>query len=203
MYPSDGPNETTTPASGPDQEPNVSGQSAGRGGRFTPKNMFLASLALCAGAFIAAVVFGVLWWTSANSDETRVAEAREDVLSVASDAIQAYTEFDYENPDAYRDGQLALSTKGMRDQINQAWKNVRQIIVENKQSAETTIFDIAVDELNEREGKAAVIASLEVEIKRGEESATKRVRIQTQMERVDGTWKLSGIGQFPLIPPGT
>lgn len=194
----DGPDEVEATAPVADQVSAGSATGEGAGGFFTSRNMFLLALAVSIGAFVVAAVFGVLWWTAAASDESETAAGREEVIVAASQAIRAFTEFDHQNPDRFRDSQLAIATTGMRSQIEQSWPKLREAIVKGKRSANTTIFDIAVDELNLHEGKASVIAALEVQVKGGEETAKKRIRIQTQMERVEDSWKLAGIDQVPV-----
>ncbi len=202
----DAPDRSIEETTSADRDDLREGGQAGkgpRGGLLSPKNAFLVTLSVSIAAFVVAVVFGVLWWTAVASDESDTAQAREQVIEASAQAIKAYTEFDHTEPDLFRDSQMAVSTKEMQNQIEQSWPGLREAIVNNKRSASTRIFDIAVDELNVHEGKAAVIASLEVEVKGGEDTASKRIRIQTQMERVEDSWKLPGIDQVPVIPSGS
>lgn len=196
----DGPDEVGGTAPAADQVSGGSATGGGSGGFFTSRNMFLLALAVSIGAFVVAAVFGVLWWTAAAGDESETAATRDEVIVASSEAIRAFTEFDEQNPDAFRESQLAIANEDMKAQIEQSWPKLREAIVKGKRSATTTIFDIAVEELNVHEGKASVIAALEVQVKGGKETAKKRIRIQTQMERVEDSWKLAGIDQVPVEP---
>ncbi|SNR70633.1 hypothetical protein SAMN06265360_11579 [Haloechinothrix alba] len=179
---------------------------SGPTGLLTVRNAFVAALAFFAVAFVAAAVLGVLWWTSASGEDATIAEQRDEVIEAADRAARAYTEFDHENPDEFRDNQIAVSTEEMREQIELSWENLRDFVAESEQSASTTVFDIAVDELDVQEGSAGVLAALGVDVTQGEESVSKRIRVQLHMERVDTdgdeAWKLAGIDQVPVVPPG-
>lgn len=162
------------------------------------KKAFLVVLAINVVAFGVAAVFGVLWWTTTAGDKPEVAEARDGVITAASRAIRAFTQFDHEDLNQFRTNQMAVSTEDMQSQIEQTWPNLREEVVKSRRSASTTIFDIAVDELNVGDGKASVIAALEVRVDDAGETVKKRIRIQAQMERVEDSWKLAGIGQVPV-----
>lgn len=178
----------------------------GIGGLLTAKNAFLAALAVCVAGLIVAVLFGVLWWSSATGDEARIAEERDAVVAASESALRAYTEFDHENPQEYKENQLAVSNDEMQDQIEASWADLEEFIVENEQSVHTTVFDVAVDDLDVHEGVASVIGSLEVEVGQAGQVGTNRLRVQTEMERVEENgnqqWKLAGIDQVPVIPQG-
>ncbi|MDV6013144.1 hypothetical protein [Haloechinothrix sp. LS1_15] len=173
---------------------------------FTARNALFAALGFFAAAFIAAVVFGVLWWNASASEDAAVAHARDDVTEAADQAVRAYTEFDHEDPEAFRDNQMAVSTAEMQEQIELSWEGLQEVLAESEQSASTTVYDIAVDELDAHDGNAGVLAALGVTVTHGEESTERRIRVQMHMERVaeDGAeeWKLAGIDQVPVVPPG-
>lgn len=160
----------------------------------TPRKVFVGALVLSLVTFVVMAVFGVLWWTSATGEESDVASARDEVVQQAAEGVKAITEFDYRDLDGAKNRQLAVATDEMRAQIEQAWKSrERGDLEKNKRSATTTIFDIAVDELNVREGKAKVLAAVEVKITDTKDNGVQRLRFQADMERVDDVWKLAAI----------
>lgn len=174
----------------------------GAGGPLKGRTAFNVSLVAAAVAFVAAVLFGVLWWSAASGDQAEISSARDEASAAAQGAIAAFTQFDYRQPEEYANSQIAVSTDEWAKQIEPNKKRLSEVIAKSKQVATSKILDIAVDELNAHEGKASVIASLEATVTRGEENATKRIRIQVDMTRVDGVWKVAGIDQVSVVPPG-
>lgn len=200
---SDQPSGSSTHGDGPNQMTAARAAQASPGG-LTSKKVFLTALAVTVVAFLAAATFGVLWLTTAAGEESEVAETRDEVVQEATKGVKAFTEFDYRSLDDARNRQMAISTKEMQGQLEQIWQpKAREAIIKQKRSASTTVFDIAVDELNTREGKARVLAALEVKLAEGEQSGVQRLRIQAEMERVDGVWKIAGLDRIAEAPPGS
>ncbi|MFD2397407.1 hypothetical protein ACFSVJ_12400 [Prauserella oleivorans] len=113
---------------------------------------------------------------------------------------------DHENLDAYFNRQKEIATGELRDQITQAEQTYRKAISEAKTKVTTTVQDVAVNELNEREGKASALATASTNVTRGQEQGTKTMRLEIQLTRVDEggeqVWKVSQIGDVPVAATG-
>ncbi|GAA5122188.1 hypothetical protein [Haloechinothrix salitolerans] len=179
---------TVSRAEPQEPEPNV----------FARQPVFLVASVLVAVGLIAAVTFGILWWVKSSSDAAQNAEARDEVVAAAEEAITAFAEVDYENPDKYRNQQVAVSTEELAQHVKDGWKQARQVIVKAQRSSEITFFDVAVEELNAYDGTATAIASSEVTLSFEDQSAQLPRRWRAQLERVEGEWKLSDIELVPL-----
>lgn len=160
--------------------------------------VFLVASVLVMVGLIASVTFGILWWVTSSSDAAQNAKARDEAVAAAEQAIAAFAEVDYQNPDKYRNQQVAVSTDELAKHVNDGWKQARQVIVQAKRSSEIKFFDIAVEELNAYEGTASVIASSEVTLSFEDQSAKLPRRWRAQLKRVDGEWKLSDIELIPI-----
>ncbi|WP_232376374.1 hypothetical protein [Amycolatopsis aidingensis] len=182
-----------------------SGQDAGRDDKL-PKRLVFAAGALAVAALVTAGVFGVQWWSAAADDNIDLAQAREEVIRVGSSAVKAFTELDYNKPDQFFDRSVAVSTDELAEQINNARESNKKQMLEAKTVANTTVLDLAVDELNDHEGKARFLAAIQVEVTKGDQTSVKPMRIEVEMSRVDEggdqVWKVSGISQVPVIGAG-
>lgn len=172
-------------------------------GELLSSKRFLITLGVAVVALIAAVVMGVLWWTSESSDEHRVAEAREQVVLSVRQGITAYTEIDHTKPDAYREGQREISTNELFQQNQGGWEEAREDIKKNEIMVKAKIFDVGVLELNTHKGEAVALAAIEVtRSTKGMEPTPGRMRMITKLQRVDDEWKLADIQHVPEIPNG-
>ncbi|WP_235999435.1 hypothetical protein [Qaidamihabitans albus] len=171
-----------------------------------PRWLLLGTAALAAASFIVAAVFGVMWWVAASDDSADIANARENVVRATGTAVKAFTELDYENPDAYFSRQKEITTGELHKQIGQSEETYRKAIAEAKTKVVSTVQDIAVEELNDHEGKASALATVSNKVTQGETESTKTLRLQVQMTRVDENgeqvWKLSSIGEVPVVGTG-
>lgn len=171
-----------------------------------PRRLVFGALALSIAALVTAAIFGVQWWAAASDDNVDLAQTREDVVRVGSSAVKAFTELDYRNPDQFFDRSVAVSTKEYGEQVNAGREANKKTMVDAKTIATTNILDIAVEELNNHEGKTRFLAAIQVEVKQGENSSVKPMRLEVQMTRVDSNgeqaWKVSGIDPVPVVKPG-
>lgn len=165
---------------------------------FARQPVFLVASVFVAVGLIAAVTFGILWWMKSGSDAAKNAAARDEVVAATEQAVSAFAEVDYQNPDKYRNQQVAVSTDELAKHVKDGWKQARQVIVKAKRSSEIKFFDVAVEELNAYEGTATAIASSEVTLSFDDQSAKLPRRWRAQLKRVDGEWKLSDIELIPI-----
>jgi Mce-associated membrane protein len=187
----------------------LAGEVAGKpadGGAQLPRWALLGSAAFALAALLAAAVFGVQWWVSASNGNAALAAAREDVVRAGGAAVKAYTEVDYNDLDGFFNRQKAVSDPAMRDQLTQLEPTYRKALSDAKTKVVTTIQDIAVEELNDHDGKASFLAAISTQVSQGTQSSVKALRLEVQMTRVNanGTqaWKLSGIDNVPLVAAG-
>lgn len=176
------------------------------GGTQLPRWALLGSAAFALAALLAAAVFGVQWWVSASNGNADLAAAREDVIRAGGSAVKAYTEVDYNDLDGFFNRQKAVSDPAMVGQLTQLEPTYRKALSDAKTKVVTTIQDIAVEELNDHDGKASFLAAISTQVSQGTQSSVKALRLEVQMTRVDdnGTqaWKLSGIDNVPLVAAG-
>ncbi|GAA1207083.1 hypothetical protein [Prauserella alba] len=177
---------------------------AGPGRSAPPRWAVLGAAAFATAALVVAAVFGVWWLVSATGDDAEVAAQRQDVTRVAGQAVTAFTELDHTKLDEYFSRQKELSTGELANQIKQAEKTYREAITKAKSKVTTTVHDVAVSELNEREGKASAIVAASADIKRGDQEGMKTMRLEVQLSRdgQDGPWKVSQIGDVPVTGGG-
>jgi Mce-associated membrane protein len=187
----------------------LAGEVAGKpadGGAQLPRWALLGSAAFALAALLAAAVFGVQWWVSASNGNAALAATREDVVRAGGAAVKAYTEVDYNDLDGFFNRQKAVSDPAMRDQLTQLEPTYRKALSDAKTKVVTTIQDIAVEELNDHDGKASFLAAISTQVSQGTQSSVKALRLEVQMTRVNdnGTqaWKLSGIDNVPLVAAG-
>ncbi|WP_020668444.1 hypothetical protein [Amycolatopsis nigrescens] len=171
-----------------------------------PRRLVFGAAALATAAFLAAALFGVLWGVAAADDNANRAAEREDVVRVGSAAVLAFTQLDFNRPDEFFDQQVKAATKEIGEQINAGREANKKTLAEAKTVATTKILDLAVDELNGDEGKARFLAAIQVDVKQGDKSSTKPMRLEVTMSRIDENgsqvWKVSGIEQVPVVSAG-
>jgi Mce-associated membrane protein len=171
-----------------------------------PRWALLGSAAFALAGLVAAAVFGIQWWVSANNGNASLAAARDDVVRVGGAAVKAYTEVDYKDLNGFFARQKAVSDPTMQAQLTQLEPTYRQALGDAQTTVATTIQDIAVEELNEHEGKASFLVAISTEVTKGTAHSVKPLRLEVQMSRIaengQQVWKLSSIGDVPLVAAG-
>ncbi|MEC3976480.1 hypothetical protein [Amycolatopsis sp. H20-H5] len=162
----------------------------------------LGGAAFALAALIAAAIFGIQWWVAAGDGNYDLAKSRDDVVRAGGTAIKAYTEVNYEDLDGFFNRQKALSDQAMNDQLTKAEPTYRKALADAKTKVVTTIQDIAVEELDDHEGKASFLAAITTQVTQPTGSATKSLRLEISMSRVGQDWKVSGIDNVPLVAAG-
>jgi Mce-associated membrane protein len=161
-----------------------------------PNYVVLAGLALVMVAAFFAVWYGVSWANSANDDTLSRAKTRDEVDRIARQAIITFHTLDYRKVDEGLDNWQNASTGALRDEVVGRRASAKQAIQDAKTITSANVLSLAVTELNRDEGKATVIAAVEVAVTpEGKQAEKKYMRIQGVLERAGDGWKLSGIGQ--------
>jgi Mce-associated membrane protein len=164
--------------------------------------LVLGAAALALAALIAAILFGVMWWVAANDDNADLAASRESVVKAGTNALKAYTEVDYQDLDGFFARQKSVSDATMSQQIDQSAPTFRKALSDAKTKVTTDVQDIAVEELDDHEGKASFLAAIATTVTQGDKSSAKPLRLEVSMTRVGDEWKLSGIDSVPLVAAG-
>ena len=164
--------------------------------------LVLGAAALALAALIAAAIFGIMWWAAASDDNADLAASREAVVKAGTNALKAYTEVDYTDLDGFFARQKAVSDDKMGQQIDQSAPTFRKALSDAKTKVTTDVQDIAVEELDDHEGKASFLAAIATTVTQGDKSSAKPLRLEVSMTRVGGEWKLSGIDSVPLVAAG-
>ncbi|WP_410604417.1 hypothetical protein [Amycolatopsis sp. lyj-90] len=166
------------------------------------RTLVLGAAAFALAAFVAAAIFGVQWAVAASDDNADLARSRDDVVKAGGTAIKAYTEVDFEKLDEFFNRQKAVSDEKMGQQLAQLEPTYRKALGDAKTKVATTIQDIAVEELDDHEGKASFLAAITTQVTQGDKASSKALRLEVSMTRVGDEWKLSGIDNVPLVAAG-
>jgi Mce-associated membrane protein len=196
---------STNPATTEEAEEEVTPSAAAPSSRAlpgSPRIWLLGAGAFALAALVVAVVFGIMWWSAASGDNAALAQSRDEVVQQGTKAVKAYTEVDYTHLDDYFANQKAVSNDDMAKQIDAARPNYSKALTDQKVKVSTTVQDIAVEELDDHEGKASFLAAITTMNSAGGQTASKALRLEVSMVRVGSDWKLSGIDNVPLVAAG-
>jgi len=166
------------------------------------RTLVLGAALFALAGLIAAAVFGVMWWAAAADDNATLANSRDAVAKAGVSAIKAYTEVDFEHLDDFFGRQKAVSDDKMGQQLAQLEPTYRKALTDAKTKVTTNVFDVAVEELDDHEGKASFLAAITTHVTQGDKSSDKPLRLEVSMTRVGEEWKLSGIDNVPLVAAG-
>lgn len=171
-------------------------QPTGRGPLASKR--FLIATAAATVALIAAVAFGLLWWSAKSGTEYEVASGRDAAAAAAREGVLAYTAIDYKNPDNYRNSQRAISTDDLYDQMKQGWSNARKQIVESQLRVKVSILKLGVSKIDTHQGDAEVVAAIKISrAAKGEQEQSGLMRMVAKLKRVGEEWKLADIAEAP------
>lgn len=138
---------------------------------------------------------GVSWWGASTSDSVSFANERDEVLRVGQVGVANFTTLDYRKVDEDLQRWLQTSTGDLRQEIENGKDSRRKQIQDAKSVTVSRVLDAAVTELDERTGKAHLIAVVETTVTPEGGQAVKKInRYQTDLSRTDAGWKLSALG---------
>jgi Mce-associated membrane protein len=153
----------------------------------------LGVLLLLAAAFCA--WSGWSYQQSAHSSAVRVARARDQVQRAARQEIATLNTLDPRQSDAGLGRWLDASTGALHDELRRTSSQDRQRALQAKTSAEGTVTDLAVTELDPRAGTAQVIATVQVRLGT---NGTERKRFTAVLARTGTAWKLTALTALPV-----
>lgn len=156
-----------------------------------PAIVLTAAVALLVAAVAVAGWFGVSWFSAANDDSLTYSSVRDDVDDVARAAIRTMNTLDYRQLDAGLKDWADVTTGTLHDEISKLSDKDRKALVDAKWVASSKVRSLAVRELDDRSGKAVVIAAVETTVSiGGAEPKSDFKRIEGTMLRTDKGWKL-------------
>ncbi|MCZ4520595.1 hypothetical protein O4220_18975 [Rhodococcus ruber] len=150
----------------------------------------VAIIAAVLGAFAAVAAFkpfatidNAAWVDSA---------ATQEVTSAATDALQTLYTYKADTIDADFDAARAVLNQSMLDEFNSTADTTKSAVVQTKTGTEAMVTDIGVSRLED--DKAELIANVNISATQdGVASGSAEGPLTVNMEKVDGTWKLSAI----------
>jgi len=168
-----------------------------------PTIVLSAAVALLVAAVAVAGWFGVAWFNAANDDGLTYSSSRDEVDRVARAAIVTMNTLDYRKLDQGLANWSDATTGALHDEITKLTAENKQQLMEAKSVTKAVVRSSAVRELDERAGKATVIAAIKTTVSTGGgEPTDKYQRIEASLVRTDAGWKLDGIGKVPYAQPG-
>lgn len=150
---------------------------------------------LFALSLLAAGFFGVSWAVTANDESVSYAAERDEVLRVGNQGVINFNTLDHKNVERGLDRWAKSSTGALHEEVVRGRKANAERITKAKTKTEAEILDSAVTTLDDRAGKASMIAVVKVTVtQQGQQPAEKRSRYQAELTREGEQWKLSGLG---------
>jgi Mce-associated membrane protein len=148
---------------------------------------------------VAAVAF-CAWsgWTyrqSTHSSSVRLAQARDEVRRAGRQEIATLNTLDPRQGDAGLNRWLDASTGALRDELRRTSAQNRRQAAQARTSAQGTVTDLAVTELDARAGTAQVIATVQVDLGA---NGTERKRFTAALARTGRGWKLTSLTAVPV-----
>ncbi|WP_190820690.1 nuclear transport factor 2 family protein [Saccharopolyspora pogona] len=165
----------------------------------TGRGRLVVALVALAISLVACVGLGLTWAMAANNSSVSRAEVRDAALRDGQSAIINFNTLDYRDVDRGLQRWEDNSTGPLRDEVRQGRQNYASQIGQAKSSTTARILDAGIVELDERAGKARMIAVVQVTVTiDGQQPANKQDRYQAELAREGEMWKLSGLGTVPV-----
>ena len=142
-----------------------------------------------------AAYFGVAWYSASHSSESSFAATRDDALRSGQVGITNFLTLDYKKVDEDLQRWLNSSTGELRAEIDKDKDSRKKQLVDAKTVTTSKVLGAAISELDDRTGKAKMIAVVESSVTPdGGQTVTKINRYLTELTRTDDGWKLSQLG---------
>jgi Mce-associated membrane protein len=162
-----------------------------------------ASIALVVAAAAVAVWFGFSWFNAANDDGLKYSGMRDEVDRVARSAIVTMNTLDYRKLDQGLRDWADTTTGSLHDEIANLAPDKKKQLKDAKPVTSAKITASAVKELDDRGGKATVIAAIEKTVQTGNgKPQPSYQRIQATLVRTkDDGWKLETLAPVAYAQP--
>jgi Mce-associated membrane protein len=153
--------------------------------------------ALVAAAF--AGWSGWAYWQARHDDSLSFAQARDELLRAGRLEIAALNSIDGRQLDAGLRRWLDASTGPLHDELQRSQAQSKQQLQRAGTSAQGTVTDAAVTQLDTRSGTAQIIASVQIRVTPPTgPSSTERKRYQVGLDRTPQGWKLKSLVAIPV-----
>lgn len=170
-----------------------------QGTRVTPRRLSYTLLVVIVVLLATIAWFAVSWATTARGDAATTGRARDTALAAGAQAMVNFNTLDYRNADAGLDAWEHSSTGDLRNQIRADREQSKKAIEGAKTVTEGTIVQAGLSNLDEKAGKAQIIAVVESVVTPDQgQPTTKRNRFLGDLA-LDGTeWKLASLQVVPI-----
>jgi Mce-associated membrane protein len=178
-------------------EPEVAGEPPRKARRpALPTVALTVAVALLVAATAVAGWFGVAWFQAANDDGMEYSRVRDEVNRVASAAIVTMNTLDYRKLDEGLANWADATTGPLHDEIVNISAEQKKALRDAKAVTSAELLSAAVRELDDRAGKAVVIAAVEITNTTGEgKPVVTYRRAQATLARTEeGGWKVEQLG---------
>jgi Mce-associated membrane protein len=160
------------------------------------------SIALVVAAAVVAGWFGVAWFQASNDDGISFSGARDEVDRVARSAIVTMNTLDYRKLDEGLRNWADITTGPLHDEIANLTPDKKKQLKDAKPVTSAKVTSSAVKDLDDRGGKATVIAAIEKTVQTGDgKPQPSYQRIQATLLRTKDGWKLENLGPVPYAQP--
>jgi Mce-associated membrane protein len=160
------------------------------------------SIALAVAAAAVAVWFGIAWFQASNDDGLAYSSKRDEVDRVARAAIVTMNTLDYRKLDEGLSNWADTTTGPLHDEIANLTADKKKQLTDAKPVTSAKITSSAVKELDDRGGKATVIAAIEKTVSTADgKPQPSYQRIQATLTRTKDGWKLENLGPVPYAQP--
>ncbi|TFI45992.1 hypothetical protein E4P29_00965 [Rhodococcus sp. 1R11] len=175
------------PTSASPEAPEASKSASGIGFKHV---IVVAVIAVVLGAFAAVAAFKP--FATIDNKAWVDSSATQEVTSAATDALQTLYTYKAETIDADFDAARAVLNQSMLDEFNSTADTTKSAVVQTDTGTEAMVTDIGVSRLED--DKAELIANVNISAtQNGVASGSAEGPLTVNMEKIDGTWKLSAI----------
>jgi Mce-associated membrane protein len=166
------------------------------GPRSAVRAVVLAAAVLLVASAATAVFYGVSWAVAGNDESLSFATHRDDALRAGEQEIINFNTLDYRDVQGGMNRWLASSTGALHDEVVQGRDANAARIAQAKSTTTARVLDAAITELDDRAGKASMIAVVQVTVTpQGQPPTQKYSRYQANLTRdAQQQWKLSALG---------
>ncbi|MBM7243332.1 hypothetical protein HQO12_14015 [Rhodococcus fascians] len=150
----------------------------------------VAVIAVVLGAFAAVAAFKP--FATIDNKAWVDSSGTQEVTSAATDALQTLYTYKAETIDADFDAARAVLNQSMLDEFNSTADTTKSAVVQTDTGTKAMVTDIGVSRLED--DKAELIANVNISAtQNGVASGSAEGPLTVNMEKIDGTWKLSAI----------
>lgn len=162
------------------------------------------SIAAFVVALACAAWFGWSWHTAASAAPAGPAQQRDAALAAGEQAVQNFNTLDYRHVNQGINLWLQSSAGALHSQVQRSRTSFAQQVEQAKTVTTARVLDGALTALSTKAGTARLIVALQITVTPASGSPViKRSRLQGQLIRTAGGWRLTEIGQVPVSGTGS